>query len=311
MSSTNPGQDEIYPGETPAPARLPPPGFQLPGRWYSLRGLTTALTVLLILVAVEGLLAVAARANRITVASDILKNPPLPGFENAGLVNRANTADGLVGATNALAALLALAIGVLVIIWTWRAMKNNEMLGRQRPRFTSGWGIAGWLIPLANLVIPVLIFQDLWRGSDVSVDLSDPNQRAPRGSSLVGWWWAAWLLSIGRVGTFPTTGDARALRTSDAVALGGYVFWIAAAVLLVRILRDLTRRQEACRGERPGWGPLPASESSAPPPVAGAGWFADPAARFEYRYWDGHAWTDQVSRQGQATRDPSPLPGLS
>jgi len=25
-----------------------------------------------------------------------------------------------------------------------------------------------------------------------------------------------------------------------------------------------------------------------------AGWFADPAGRFRFRYWDGDAWTDQV-----------------
>src|SRR5690242_13195084 len=30
--------------------------------------------------------------------------------------------------------------------------------------------------------------------------------------------------------------------------------------------------------------------------VAGqtAGWFADPAGRFRFRYWDGGQWTDQV-----------------
>jgi hypothetical protein len=28
------------------------------------------------------------------------------------------------------------------------------------------------------------------------------------------------------------------------------------------------------------------------------GWYADPSGRFEHRYWDGHDWTSQVSRNG-------------
>jgi hypothetical protein len=41
------------------------------------------------------------------------------------------------------------------------------------------------------------------------------------------------------------------------------------------------------------------SEASAP-----AGWYADPAGRFELRYWDGGQWTEHVSRAGQQYTDP-------
>ncbi len=42
------------------------------------------------------------------------------------------------------------------------------------------------------------------------------------------------------------------------------------------------------------------------PPVSAvpAGWYADPAARFELRYWDGNTWTEHVSRAGQQSTDP-------
>src|SRR6187551_3175145 len=29
-----------------------------------------------------------------------------------------------------------------------------------------------------------------------------------------------------------------------------------------------------------------------------AGWYHDPAARFDFRYWNGDAWTDAVQRDG-------------
>ena len=39
-------------------------------------------------------------------------------------------------------------------------------------------------------------------------------------------------------------------------------------------------------------------------PSVPAGWYADPAGRFELRYWDGWRWTEHVSRAGQQYTDP-------
>ena len=38
-----------------------------------------------------------------------------------------------------------------------------------------------------------------------------------------------------------------------------------------------------------------------------ADWYADPTNRYEYRYWDGSQWTNQVSGRGRGSLDPSPL----
>jgi hypothetical protein len=46
--------------------------------------------------------------------------------------------------------------------------------------------------------------------------------------------------------------------------------------------------------------PAPAAATPAVP----AGWYADPAGRFELRYWDGGTWTEHVSRAGQQYTDP-------
>ena len=40
------------------------------------------------------------------------------------------------------------------------------------------------------------------------------------------------------------------------------------------------------------------------PRACRAGWYADPANRYELRYWDGSAWTEHVSRAGQQYTDP-------
>ncbi len=48
------------------------------------------------------------------------------------------------------------------------------------------------------------------------------------------------------------------------------------------------------------YSPAPAAATPAVP----AGWYADPAGRFELRYWDGGTWTEHVSRAGQQYTDP-------
>lgn len=47
-----------------------------------------------------------------------------------------------------------------------------------------------------------------------------------------------------------------------------------------------------------------ATTEQAAAPVAPAGWYADPAGRFEFRWWDGAAWTPTVARHGQPQFDP-------
>ncbi len=43
------------------------------------------------------------------------------------------------------------------------------------------------------------------------------------------------------------------------------------------------------------------------PPSEQPGWYADPAGVWEYRWYDGSVWTDQVSRQGQVASDAESL----
>ena len=38
--------------------------------------------------------------------------------------------------------------------------------------------------------------------------------------------------------------------------------------------------------------------------AAPANWYPDPAGSFELRYWNGSAWTEHVSRNGQQSIDP-------
>jgi len=194
-------------------------------------------------------LLVAALAHRISVVRDFRAGH----FGN--ILQRAQDADDVVNGASFVFVLTQAAIAVLFVIWMFRAAKNNEALGREGARFGPGWSIGSWFIPFANLVIPVLITQDLWRGSSAEVTRADRGWRAASGSALVGWWWAAWLLSIVRFtysgSGLNESGSLDDIETSNTVALVGVVFLAIAAVLALFVVRALARRQlDTLRAQR-------------------------------------------------------------
>ena len=234
-----------------ASAVTPPPGLapshassRSPAvRWRSLGGLTTALTVLFVVAAATAAFGVAALIRQVRVLGDM--DGRFVGFDR---IDRVHDAADLVTAAAITCALVALVIAVLFIVWMWRAAKNNEALGRDHPRLGSGWAIGGWFIPLANLVIPVLVLQDLWRGSAAQIPRGDMRWRITDRSALVGWWWAALVVSIPRLssgGDGTSTSELDDLRPR-AVVLVCMLAGLAAAVLAILVVRRLAARQAAC-----------------------------------------------------------------
>ena len=109
---------------------------------------------------------------------------------------RADDADTFVSVVVLALLVCSVTIFVLLIIWMWRVAKNAELTGRTQPRFGPGWAIGGWFIPLASLVIPVLVMQDLWRASDPAVPRGDPVWRRRPGSAPAGMRPAMWWRSM-------------------------------------------------------------------------------------------------------------------
>ncbi len=227
-----------------------------PSMMRSIGGLASSLTVILWITVAVSAFGVFAFLNRAAVASDILDFD----FSDGGfgrvidLEQRSDDADTYAGVARIGMLVCSIAILVLLIIWMWRVAKNAELSGRDRPRFSPGWTIGGWFIPFANFVIPVLVMQDLWRASDPTVLRGDSDWRRTKGSALVGIWWAAHLVAVFRFASASESdsrSDLENLRRADNLAAFGSVAAIAAAVLLVLVVRGITRRQEALLGGDP------------------------------------------------------------
>ena len=214
-----------------------------PAYWRSLTGLRTALVVLFGASIASAIGVAVALSNRLDVIHD------LRGGFTFELARRAQDSDDAVSTAVAISTLVFVATAVVFIIWQWRMAKNAELLGAQRPRFTPGWSIGAWFIPLANFVIPLLIFQDLWRASTPAA--RPDSWRREEGSFLVGVWWTLFVLAnvVSRTVNTDDGDSLDALRTTNEVLRGTFVLTIVAAALAIVVVVRLTRRFEARRAE--------------------------------------------------------------
>jgi hypothetical protein len=198
----------VYPGSAdyPLPGYPPPPAGQV---HYALDGLAAALTVLL---------AASAAATVVSIG--------LPG---AGIV----------------ALLLRVALIPVFLVWFYRARKDANGRG-QRQRWSPGWAIGAWFVPIVYLWFPYQIMADIWRAN-----LSAERRNRP--AVLPGFWWGCWLVGEGFTWGIAgsSTGAARVV-----VGLAGLVA-AAAAILLIVIVRTVTNGPVGREPASASPGPVP------------------------------------------------------
>lgn len=84
---------------------------------------------------------------------------------------------------------------IVFLMWIHRTYRNLPALGARRLRFTPGWAVGWWFVPIANFFRPFQIVREIWRASDPAVTDPEGWHAAPS-SPLIGWWWAFFLASF-------------------------------------------------------------------------------------------------------------------
>ncbi|HYU57511.1 MAG TPA: DUF4328 domain-containing protein [Actinomycetota bacterium] len=157
------------------------------------------------------------------------------------------------GVIGGLADLVGLTLIVLWLVWQHRSQSNLRALGMQDLRYTPGWAVGWWFIPVANIWMPYLTVRELWRASDPAAGPSDWKTRQAR---PVLAWWLTYLLPgvvivplfvIAAVQAADTEDVLPLLRVLQAMTIGGAVLQVAAAALATVIVLTVTRNQVAKR----------------------------------------------------------------
>lgn len=79
---------------------------------------------------------------------------------------------------------------LLVPAWTLRANHNARQLGASGMKFAPEWAAGWYFLPPGLIWKPYQVMKEVWQAS------ADPTDwREQRGSPLVGWWWALWLIA--------------------------------------------------------------------------------------------------------------------
>lgn len=224
----------------PSPfAAYPTPFSQQPSPLRSVRGIGWAAMVLIVIEAVVSIVTTAKAWSAYNVANGYEQGtgPTKDDVVSAGL--------GLLG-LGVLLIVAALAAGIVFLVWAWRARVNAESLaGPDSQRLRRGWTFWGWVCPIVNLWFPYQIMVDIYRASSV---------RKPATTAIVGVWWVAMLLNeLGQFAVRVTQSGndvVQSLHDDATWQTIGAVCEVAAAVLIVLIIRQVSEWQDPHRAQR-------------------------------------------------------------
>lgn len=146
-----------------------------------------------------------------------------------GLALTGGSGSELFARTAPVSMLLFVATTVVFLCWFRRCRLNAELFAPRTHKYTTGFAVGAWFIPVAMWWIPRRIALDVWRVT------------GPAGGTwLINAWWMAWLAK--------TLVAAIALQFQShptGYSLYDQTAGIIAAALAVVVIRQVTARQDA------------------------------------------------------------------
>jgi len=168
------------------------------------------------------------------------------GDFTAGETVQNDTREALIGLV-----LFAAAVGSLIslLMWFHRAHRNLPSLGTTALRFTPGWAVGWWFVPVFSLFRPYQVAKEIWRGSDpCTLSSTEQTSRLPTSTAMIRWWWAFFLIMIFmKPSSFCL--DRRAESIEDLIAatwldFGGCFITAIVALLTILVICRVTANQE-------------------------------------------------------------------
>ena len=138
--------------------------------------------------------------------------------------------------------LVTVATAIASLLWIYRASRNLHSLGALGQRFSPGWAVGWWFIPIFFFFRPYQVMVEIWKGSTPRASGETTlDWKSGAVSALLPWWWACWIAQwfIGLI-----SGITEASGGSIEVALLGDAINICWAVLSIALVWQTTKRQD-------------------------------------------------------------------
>jgi len=153
---------------------------------------------------------------------------------------------------------IAIVIGVITLIWFYRANKNIRAFGA-KDVFSPRMAVIWWFIPIIHLWKPYEIAQQMWKASNPQIVLSNGTEwKKSLSSNTIKIWWLLAILSIFVsifIQFFTPTGSAQFLfeptyKTEPTIfneqfqIIVSAILEIISSIFFIRMLKQVSARQE-------------------------------------------------------------------
>ena len=159
---------------------------------------------------------------------------------------------GLLWLVPAFVLVLGIELGA-VLWWQFRTHHNLASLGSMGLRFDSVSALMWWFAPVYCWWMPLVVVQEIWRGSDPGVPAGDARAwRVKRTSSVAGLWWSLRMIAkaLYWFALFMFLIQAWSIVTPLELTIIAMVTTAASLVAQVDLVRRVSKRQTALYGKR-------------------------------------------------------------
>jgi Domain of unknown function (DUF4328) len=212
----------------------------------------------------KGLLVVAGLVDTLAVVTGLasyrLADRAASGSATFEQFNAAEARHDLVILTQMAVYLVA---AVVFIRWFHRAYANLPAVGIEGLGHSPGWAIGAWFVPVVSLFWPKQIADEIWRGSDPSLE-PDQGRDWRRGKVplFFGLWWLAFIASSLLVGAGSELwGGAETysdVKLAAVVEVTGNALGVLSGVFAYVVVDRTSERQQARATRVAIWRPLAA-----------------------------------------------------
>ncbi|SDH95076.1 protein of unknown function [Alteribacillus persepolensis] len=135
---------------------------------------------------------------------------------------------------------------IVFLVWIYRAHANGRALQLDGTIYTPGWSAAFYLIPIVNIVLPLLSLLHLHKGGVKRANSVQKEQIQSKVWMIYTWWvlyWSSYLLSIPN-GISETDAVLSDIQGEIPSLIFSEILYFAAGIFLIFVIKNVTAVQE-------------------------------------------------------------------
>ena len=132
--------------------------------------------------------------------------------------------------------------GIVIFKWIYRSNINAGLLGAKDMKFSPGWSVGWFFIPVVNLWKPFQAMQEIYNAS-----LNPANWKDLGKPKIVLQWWGLWMIS-NSLNQFNNKKAEKAETISELINVNllnqaGEILWIILCVTFLSLVKKISKSQ--------------------------------------------------------------------